>query len=90
LVPKKPFLSDEAIGDLDDIWAHIATDSIQSADGFIGQLYRKCVKIAELEAVGRRRDELFTGLLSLAFKKYVIFFLRTNDRVEIVRIIQGS
>lgn len=87
-MPKKPFLSDEAIGDLDDIWAYIATDSIRSADGFIDQLYRKCVEIAELEAVGRRRDELFTGLLSLAFKKYMIFFLRTNDRVEIVRIMQ--
>ncbi|MFP4282200.1 MAG: type II toxin-antitoxin system RelE/ParE family toxin [Opitutales bacterium] len=56
----------------------------------VDQLYRKGLQIAELEAVGRNRDELFPGLLSLAYKKYVIFILRSNGRVEIVRILRGS
>lgn len=89
-MPKKPFLSDEALGDLEEIWAYIAADSIRNADGFIDQLYRKCLEISELDAIGRKREELFPGLLSLAYKKYVIFFLRTKDRVEIVRILHGS
>jgi toxin ParE1/3/4 len=89
-VDRKPFLSEEAIGDLEDIWAYIAPDSIRNADRFIDQIYNKCVEISELAAIGRGRDELYPGLLSLAYKKYVIFFLRINDRVEIVRILRGS
>jgi toxin ParE1/3/4 len=89
-VPKQLFISDEAFGDLEDIWTYIAQDSFRNADGFIDQLYRKCIEIAELDAIGRKRDELFPGLLSLAYKKYIIFFLRTKERVEIVRILLGS
>jgi toxin ParE1/3/4 len=89
-VDKKPFLSQEAVSDLEDIWGFIAPDSIRNADGFIDQLYLKCVEVAELDAIGRKRDELYPGLMSLAYKKYVIFFLRTKDRVEIVRILRGS
>mgnify|MGYP006309627291 CR=1 FL=1 len=89
-MPKMPILSNEAFSDLEDIWSHIAADSVRNADGFIDQLYRKCVEISELDAIGRKRDELSPGLLSLSYKKYVIFFLRTKDRVEIVRILHGS
>ena len=88
-MPKKLFLSNEALSDLEDIWAFSAADSIRNADGLIDQLYRKCVEISELDAIGRKRDELFPGLLSLAYKNYVIFFLRSKDRVEIVRILHG-
>ena len=87
---KNPFLSNEAISDLEEIWAYIAADSIRSADGFIDQLYTKCVEIAELNGIGRKRDDLFPGLLSLAYKKYVIFFFRTTERVEIIRVLHGS
>lgn len=90
LVAKKPFLSAEAINDLEDIWTCIASDNIRNADEFIDQLYEKCLEISEFEEIGRRRDELFPGLLSLAYKKYIIFFLRNNSRVEIVRILRGS
>ncbi len=89
-MPKNPFLSDEALSDLEEIWVFIASDSARNADRFIDQLYRKCVEIAELEAIGRNRDELFPGLLSVAYKKYVIFFLRTRDGVEIARILHGN
>jgi len=56
----------------------------------IDQLYGRCVEISELDAIGRGRDELHPGLLSRANKKYVIFFFRTNDRVEVFRILHGS
>lgn len=84
------YISDEAASDLEEIWIYIAPDSIRNADGFIDQLCKKCIEIADLKSIGRRRDELFPGLLSLAYKRYVIFFIRTNDRVEIVRILPGS
>lgn len=72
-MPENLYLSDEAASDLEEIWIYIAPDSIRNADGFIDQLCKKCIEIADLKSIGRRRDELFPGLLSLAYKRYVIF-----------------
>ncbi len=83
-------ISEEAESDLDDIWDHIAKDSPLKADRFLDQLYRKCISISELDGIGRRRDELAGGLLSIPHKKYIIFFIREVSQVSIVRILRGS
>lgn len=88
--PKQPFLSEEAVLDLEEIWSYISEDSVAIADSFIDRLYPKCLEIAELEGVGYKRDDLFPNLLSHPYKKYVIFFIRTKHRVEIVRILHGQ
>ncbi len=87
---RKLIISDEAASDLDDIWDFIAADSPTKADRFIDQLYRKCIDISELDGIGRRRDELSAGLLSIPHKKYIIFFEREKSSVNIVRILRGS
>jgi len=84
------YISEEVESDLDDIWDYIAKDSPLKADRFLEQLYRKCICIAELDGIGRRRDELATGLLSIPHKKYIIFFVRETSQVSIVRILRGS
>jgi len=84
------YLSEEAESDLDDIWDYIAKDSPLKADRFLEQLYRKCISISELDGIGRRRDELAEGLLSIPHKKYIIFFVREVSQVSIVRILRGS
>ncbi len=84
------YISEEAESDLDDIWDYIAKDSPLKADRFLDQLYRKCISISELDGIGRRRDELADGLLSIPHKKYVIFFVRQVSQVSIVRILRGS
>ena len=89
-MPEVPILSDEAVSDLEEIWIYIASHSIRNADSLIDQLYSKCIEISELSGIGRKRDELFPGILSLAYKKHVIFFMRGKDRVEIVRILHGA
>jgi len=84
------YISEEAESDLDDIWDYIAKDSPLKADRFIEQLYRKCISISELDGIGRSRNELAEGLLSIPHKKYIIFFVREDSRVSIVRILRGS
>lgn len=84
------YLSEEAESDLDDIWDYIAKDSPLKADRFLEQLYRKCISISELNGIGRQRDELAEGLLSIPHKKYIIFFVRDVSQVSLVRILRGS
>jgi len=83
-------ISDEAESDLEDIWDNISSDSALNADRFIDQLYRKCLDLATLDGVGRPRDELAEGLLSIPHKRYVIFFTRDDRFVSIVRILRSS
>lgn len=83
-------ISDEAVSDLEDIWDYIATDSPIKADRFIDKLYQKCIDISDLDGIGRRRDELSDGLLSIPNKKYIIFFERKKIHVNIARILRGS
>lgn len=87
---KRPLISKEAIRDLEEIWEYIAEDSELDADRFTDQIVEKCCEIVELEGVGHRRDDLIPGMFSLAFRKYVIFFQRNRNEVEIVRVLHGA
>jgi toxin ParE1/3/4 len=86
---KEPRISHEAIRDLNKIWDYIVEDNEIAADNFIDSLVEKCRKLARLEGVGHRREDLVPGLLSLPYKNYVIFFQR-NQYMNIVRILHGS
>ena len=83
-------ISEEAESDLEERWDYIAEDSPQNADRFIDQIYRKCLDITVLDGIGRARDELADGLLSISHKKYIIFFIRDDQQVGIVRILRAS
>ena len=83
-------ISNQAVEDLEVIWAYIADDSLVRADGFIDRLYSKCVELSELEGVGRPREDLLPGLKSVPFKKYVIYFYRSENGVDIVRILHSA
>ncbi|MFU8848297.1 MAG: type II toxin-antitoxin system RelE/ParE family toxin [Opitutales bacterium] len=87
---KQLVISEEAESDLEDIWEFIADDSAQNADGFIDQLYRRCLDLTVLDGVGRARNELADGLLSIPYKKYNIFFIRDERRISVVRILRAS
>lgn len=86
---KEPLISFEAIRDLNEIWDYVAEDNQKAADALIDQLVQKCRELVRLEGVGHRRDDLLPELLSLPYRKYVIFF-RRKETVEIVRILHGA
>lgn len=72
---KPLYISDQAVEDLEDIWAHIADDSITRADGFIDRLYSKCVDLSGLDGIGRSRDELLPGVEKFSFQALRDIFL---------------
>ena len=40
--------------------------------------------------MGRARDEVFPGIRSLAFGRYVVFFQPVPDGIDVVRVLHGS
>ena len=86
----KLYISNQAVEDLEDIWDYIANDNVKRADAFLDKLYTKCLELSELKGVGRSRDDLLPALKSFPYKKYIIFFYRTELEINISRILHSG
>ncbi len=64
-------LSELAEGDLADFWLSIATESIDTADAFLGRLRELLQKLADQPLMGRLRPELGADIRSFAHARYV-------------------
>lgn len=83
-------LSPQARRDLDEIWIHIALDSIIYADRFVDRLYARCIDIAQAPLAGRARPEYGDTLRSFPFGDYLVFYRPTSFGIEVVRILSGK
>ncbi|SRR6266404_1718775 len=83
--------SPEAESDLIDAWVYIAEDKdSETADRVLSSLWNKCNVLVKQPEMGRRREELSTGLRSIPQGSYVIFYRLVEDRIEIVRVLHGA
>nr|RNJ69438.1 MAG: type II toxin-antitoxin system RelE/ParE family toxin [Leptolyngbya sp. IPPAS B-1204] len=76
--------------DLDEIWDYIAEDSPERAANFLRKLYTKMQILVASPNIGRKRDELAPGLRSFPYGNYVIFYVPTENGIDVVRVLQGS
>ncbi|KJS76375.1 MAG: type II toxin-antitoxin system RelE/ParE family toxin [Serpentinimonas sp.] len=76
--------------DILEIWAFIADDSVVAADRWIDELDEKMALWATQPMMGRPRDELAPGIRSLAFGRYVVFFVALADGIDVVRVMHGA
>ena len=80
----------EAEADIVEIWDFIADDSISEADRWIDRLDEKLQLWATQPTIGRSRDELASGLRSMPFGRYVVFFTPLADGIDVVRVLQAA
>ena len=83
-------ISPRARSDLIEIWSYIADDSVAHADTFIDNLLETIQMLGKQSGAGRHREELSPGILSFPFGRYVIFYCRRQDAIEIVRVLHGA
>jgi toxin ParE1/3/4 len=79
-----------ALDDLAEIWAYIATDSIDNADNFVALIDSKLRALARQPRIGRSRPEVGKGFHSFAVGRYVIFYLPLSNGIEIIRVLHGA
>jgi len=79
-----------AEADILEIWGYIAEDSVIAADRWVDKLDEKFALWATQPMMGRARDELSSGIRSLAFGRYVVFFQPSPDGIDVVRVLHGS
>lgn len=76
--------------DLLDIWDYIADDSMDRADEFLDRIEGKLQTLALNPGMGRRREELLSGLRSFTIGNYVAFYREIEEGIDVIRVLHGS
>jgi toxin ParE1/3/4 len=80
--------SADAENDLLSIWSYGSEEwSADVADAYMRLLMRACTRLIENPELGRRRDELISGLRSFVIDPHVVFYRLSGAAVEIVRVV---
>ncbi len=76
--------------DIEAIADYLATQSsLDRAEQFLNGIDSTLQRIAQFPQIGRKRDELYPGLRSLPYEKYLIFYRLLNDDIEVLRVVSG-
>lgn len=93
----KYYLGVRARSDTLDIFAYLTQEtSISIADDFLADLEETLKLLCDFPQMGTRRTYKNQRLKDIRmfpvrkFKKYLIFFKRTNEGVEVVRVLHGA
>ena len=71
----------------DDLADRVGLDS---SDRFLQGVTAKISWLTQFPSMGRRRDDLATGIRNLNYEKYLIFYRVNDEAVDILRVVQGS
>jgi toxin ParE1/3/4 len=85
----KVILRQEAIDDLNDIWAYTFEEwSENQADKYYATLKFACKQIGENPELGKEYEEISGNLLGLKSGKHIIFYqMITENEIEVIRIL---
>ncbi len=88
----KVILRQEAIDDLNDIWAYTFEEwSEKQADKYYATLEFACVQIGENPELGKKYDGISNSLFGLKTGKHIIFYhIISEVAIEIIRILHES
>lgn len=83
-------VSPDAKQDLDDIWEYYAGRDLAYAKKLLTEISKKFVLLLQYPEMGRERHDLILNMRSFAVKDYLIFYLPTDDGIEILRVAKAS
>ena len=93
---RKIILRDDAFRDLDESSATIGQDAPHASVRFLQEAQKAFGLLADMPGIGAPRDynnPTLTGMRMWPisrFRKYLIFYLTTDETIEIVRVLHGS
>lgn len=85
---RRVILVPQARRDLSAIWNFTAEAwGASQADRYVARLVGRMNQAARLQSIGRHCDELYPGLRRTKSGSHFIFFLGTDDAIQVVRIL---
>lgn len=83
-------ISQLAEQDLEDIWIYLAQNNQIAADKQIANILNRLPMLAQFPDMGQVRDDLGERLRSFPVKPYIVFYIKLDNGIEIVRILHNS
>lgn len=83
-------ISPSARQDLSEIFDYIARDKPEAAANWIEKIEARCELIAATLDFGERRPEYGPDIRSSSIGRYVIFFRRVDNGIEVARVVAGD
>lgn len=82
----------EAIADLEVIWRFVLAESgsLEVADRIIYSINEKCDAYAKHPLLGELRPELMAEVRCFAVGSFVVFYLPTDDGLDVLQVIHGA
>lgn len=79
----------QAEADLIDIWLFIAKDNIPNADVYLRRIEKTIHLLADKPLIGRRRDELGSGIRCFPVGHHVVFYYVIDQGIDVLRLLHG-
>jgi toxin ParE1/3/4 len=84
-------LRPRAIADLDEIWEYtVSTWNETQAERYLFGLRDALAMLTDQPELGRARDDLHPGLSVLNYSRHLVFYLREDWGIDVVRVPHGS
>jgi toxin ParE1/3/4 len=80
----------DARADLSQIWSYYANVAgPHTADKIVREIGNVCLLLEDHPFAGRARDEVRSGLRSIAARPHVVFYRVRDDIAEVIRVLGG-
>jgi toxin ParE1/3/4 len=76
--------------DLELIHDYIAAENPAAAAALVTRLEDLAARLADARGMGRARPELLPDLRSFPFGNYLLFYRRSDNGIEVVRVLHGA
>lgn len=87
---KRVEISERALGDLSEIWAYIASENVEAAERYLGEIEKRFRILAESPRIGRARDDIVPGFRYFPYGSHLILYRLLPGGVAIVRVIHAA
>jgi plasmid stabilization system protein ParE len=89
-MPLKIVRTPQAKEDVLGIWAYVAKDSVRNADALLERFEIIFKTLSMSPDVGVSRSDLLDGLRSFPEGRFLIFYRRVGNTLDIVRVVAAA
>ncbi len=84
-------IADSAAADINNLWDEYVErgGSADKADQLIDEFLKNFQNLADFPNIGKPRSYLQAGTFALPYQKYIIFYRKSADGVNIVNVLDG-
>lgn len=76
--------------DLVKLATDVGRENTAAADRLLDEIEERCRLLAQSPEMGRKREELATGLRSSVVGQYVIFYRPMADEIQVIHVLHGA